>query len=313
MTGIVPLSVVMPVHDAAPFLAAAISSILTQTFRDFEFIVFDDASTDGSREMLCEWARRDPRIRVIASPDRLGLSASSNAVVSHARGAVVARMDADDVSHPARLAEQWRVLASQPDVVLVGALAEGIDRGGRPVRPRDRWRIVRRSPYIPFPHGSIMFRREIFDRIGGYSSHADGVEDQDLVHRMRAHGRVVTLPDVLYRYRYHTQNASITFDDVPAVEWGWSAAGSRRARRAYTRGAMRLWAGDPPDVLREIAGPAARTWHPRYAVMLAWAVWAQMHPRSLRGFLYGLTALRDRVCGLLLRDGVGYEWRSGRF
>jgi glycosyltransferase involved in cell wall biosynthesis len=302
----------MPVRDAAPFLDDAISSILTQTFRDFEFVIFDDASTDGSREMLCEWARRDPRIRVIASPRRLGLSASSNAVVSHARGDVVARMDADDISHPGRLAEQWRVMDRAPDVVLVGALAEGIDREGRPVRRRDRWRVVRRSPYIPFPHGSIMFRREVFDRIGGYSSHAEGMEDQDLVHRMRAHGRVVTLPDVLYRYRYHTRNASITVDDSPGAAWGWTAGTSRAASRAYTRGAMRLWAGDPPDVLREIASPAARTWHPRYAVMLAWAVWAQVHPASLRRFLYGLTALRDRLCGLLLRDGVAYEWRSGR-
>jgi glycosyltransferase involved in cell wall biosynthesis len=308
----VALSVVMPVHNAAPFLSESISSILTQSFRDFEFIILDDASTDGSRTILCDWARRDSRIRVIFSPERLGLAASSNRVLAYARGATVARMDADDVSHPARLERQCHVLASQPDVVLVGALAEGIDRDGRHVRPRDRWRIVRRSPYIPFPHGSIMFRREIFERIGGYSAGAEGAEDQDLVHRMRALGRVVTLPDVLYRYRYHTANASIALKDVPAVDWGRLPSDTGHASRSYTRGAMRLWAGDPPDVLRDIASPSARSWHPRYAMILAWAVWSEIHPRSLRHFLYMLAVVRDRLCGLRLRDGVTYEWRSGR-
>src|SRR5688500_20124002 len=91
-----PLSVVMPVYNALPFLDDSVNSILTQTFTDFEFVIFDDASTDGSVERLRQWAVRDNRIKLHESTTQLGLSGSSNAVVTHARAAIVARMDAED-------------------------------------------------------------------------------------------------------------------------------------------------------------------------------------------------------------------------
>jgi glycosyltransferase involved in cell wall biosynthesis len=162
------ISVVMPVHNALPFLEQSIASILEQSFGNFEFVILDDASTDGSSELLREWSRRDNRIRLHESGERLGLSRSSNAVVLRSRAPVVARMDADDIAHPDRLRRQWNVLDGCPDVALIGTLCNGIDASGREVRPRDRWRLVRRSSYIPFPHGSAMFRREVFDQVGGY-------------------------------------------------------------------------------------------------------------------------------------------------
>src|SRR6476660_134203 len=132
------ISVVMPVYNAVPFLDDSISSILEQSFRDFEFVILDDLSTDGSLARLREWAARDERIRVHESDKRLGLSGSSNAVVAQARAAVVARMDADDSAHPRRRERQWRVIQSSPDVAVVGSLCNGIDSRGREVRPRDR-------------------------------------------------------------------------------------------------------------------------------------------------------------------------------
>src|SRR3977135_257076 len=101
------ISVVMPVHNALPFLNESISSILAQSFTDFEFVILDDASTDSSLELLREWSRRDQRIQIHESTQRLGLAGSSNAVVSEARSAIIARMDADDVAHPDRLRRQW--------------------------------------------------------------------------------------------------------------------------------------------------------------------------------------------------------------
>src|SRR6185503_4659911 len=204
------ISVVMPVYNALPFLDDSINSILTQTFRDFEFVIFDDASTDGSVERLRQWAARDRRIRLYEGKTPLGLSGSSNAVVAQARASIVARMDADDIAHPDRLRHQWQVIESRPDVAVVGTLCIGIDADGREVRPRDRWRLLRRSGYIPFPHGSAMFRREVFDKVGGYGECAEGGEDQQLFSRMARHGRIVTLPDVLYSYRYHSNNATLT-------------------------------------------------------------------------------------------------------
>ena len=90
-----PISVVMPVYNALPFLDDSISSILDQTFRDFEFVIFDDASTDNSAARLREWAARDPRIRLHESTQQLGLSGSSNAVVAHARAAKLREIPAD--------------------------------------------------------------------------------------------------------------------------------------------------------------------------------------------------------------------------
>src|SRR5215213_10236590 len=157
------ISVVMPVHNAAPYLDASIGSILGQTFREFEFVILDDGSTDASNRILRDWARKDARIRLIENRQALGPVGSSNHVAREARAPLLARMDADDISHPSRLEQQWRILRERPDVALIGTLWQGIDRRGLEVRPRDRWRLVNRSLFAPFPHGSIMFRRESFD------------------------------------------------------------------------------------------------------------------------------------------------------
>src|SRR5947207_2166748 len=125
------LSVVMPVHNAEPFLDQSIKSIVTQSFAEFEFIILDDGSCDNSPGLLSDWARRDPRIRVFRSERQLGLSGSSNVVVSKGSAPFVARMDADDVAHPDRLKRQMEVIQRHDDVVAVGTLCDGIDAQGR--------------------------------------------------------------------------------------------------------------------------------------------------------------------------------------
>src|ERR1044072_7752842 len=90
------ISVVMPVHNALPFLDESINSILKQTFEDFEFVILDDASTDGSYDALEQWAKRDGRIKLHQSSKQLGLAANSKPVVGFARASMIARMDADD-------------------------------------------------------------------------------------------------------------------------------------------------------------------------------------------------------------------------
>ena len=160
------ISVVMPVRNGTPYLAESIRSILVQTLDDFEFIILDDASTDRTPEILRDWAQRDSRIRLFRSPEQLGTVRAGNYVVHQARALVCARMDADDISHPDRLRRQWEVLQAHPQVLLVGTLWEGIDGQGRCVRPRDRWTLGRRSPFAPFPHGSIMCRRDVFWEVG---------------------------------------------------------------------------------------------------------------------------------------------------
>jgi glycosyltransferase involved in cell wall biosynthesis len=301
------ISVVMPVYNALPFLDDSVNSILTQTFTDFEFVILDDASTDGSVERLREWAARDNRIKLHESKTRLGLSGSSNTVVAHARASILARMDADDIAHPNRLRRQWHIIETQPEVAVVGTLCIGIDGSGRTVRPRDRWRLLRRSNYIPFPHGSAMFRREVFDRVGGYDD-APGGEDQKLFSKMAAEGRVVTLPDVLYSYRYHTNNATL-FNGLRAVRENHSSNGESLAA-FYMLGAMRLWAGQPPKLLEPLLENNSFKWDAKSLMIFTSALWGHVSPRSLKLCLRGLICVRDLLAGTIIKDGKPYEWRS---
>ena len=299
------ISVVMPVHNALPFLHQSIASILEQSFGDFEFVILDDASTDGSTELLREWSLRDKRIRLHKSIQRLGLSGSSNAVVLKSRAPLVARMDADDIAHPDRLRRQWDVLKDRSDVALIGTLCNGINADGKEVRPRDRWRLVRRSSYIPFPHGSAMFRREVFDQVGGYDESAAGGEDRDLFLRMASHGRVLTLPDVLYSYRYHANNATL-FNGLNKIR-----ENGNELAALYMLGAMRLWAGDPPMLLDPMLKNKSLKWNLRTLMVLASAMWGHVSPSSLRVFLCTSIRARDLLAGLRVKDGRPYEWRLG--
>jgi len=298
----------MPVYNALPFLDDSISSILKQTLSDFEFVILDDASTDNSIERLRAWAARDKRIQLHQSNKRLGLSGSSNAVVAYAQAPIVARMDADDIAHQDRLRRQWEIIQNSPDVAVVGTLCNGIDAGRREVRPRDRWRLLRRSGYIPFPHGSAMFRREVFDKAGGYDETAVGGEDQKLFSRMAAYGRVVTLPDVLYSYRYHANNATL-FNGLRAVGENHSHNGDSLAA-FYMLGAMRLWAGEPPMLLEPLLKQKSLGWDPKSLMILVSALWGHVSPLTLKVFLRGSIKVRDLLASITVKDGKPYEWRS---
>jgi glycosyltransferase involved in cell wall biosynthesis len=299
----------MPAHNALPFLNESIPSILNQTFSDFEFVILDDASTDDSERCLREWAKRDNRIRLLKSERKLGLSASSNFVVRNSNSAVVARMDADDTCSPDRLKRQWEVMQTHDDVVALGTLCEGIDASGRYVRPRDRWRVVRRSPYVPFPHGSAMFRRAAFDAIDGYSEEYSGGEDQNFFFKLKTVGRVVTLPDMLYQYRYHSANATFAtancgVDSIPRSY----ADNAGDIAAFYMLGAMRLWAGEPLRILPQMV--AKRPFKPDLQTMmaLASASLGTVSPRTLKFFLRFLIRSRDFLAGLSVKDGRAYEW-----
>jgi glycosyltransferase involved in cell wall biosynthesis len=301
------ISVVMPVHNAFPFLDKSINSILSQTLSDFEFVILDDASTDGSVELLRAWSIRDKRIQLHESKRRLGLAGSSNAVVARARAPLVARMDADDIAHPSRLIRQWNIMKDRPDVAVIGTLCNGINAGGRVVRPRDRWKLVRRSARIPFPHGSVMFRREVFDRAGGYDEEVVRGEDQDLFSRMAAHGRVVTLSDVLYSYRYHSSNATL-FNGVRAVGENHDKNGEALAA-FYMLGAMRLWAGEPPRLLEAMIQKKPLQWNAKTLMILVSAIWGHASPSTLRLFMRLSIRARDLLAGLRVKDGKPYEWQ----
>ena len=335
------ISVVMPVRNALPYLDDAISSILSQTHSQFELVIRDDGSTDGSRAVLRQWAKRDRRIRLFEANHSAGPAGSADWVVRQSSHPIVARMDADDISHPDRLRRQLELLSRQPDVVLTGCLFEGIDDRNRVVRVRDRSPLASRNLSAPFPHGSIMFRREIFDRVGGYRSACDFWEDLDLYWRFAACGRIVVLPEPLYLFRHSSASTRLTshqerveaavdlmFDCIDAAERGGDyeallAAPRQGGKKVNPRtfvsfGSIRLWAGKSPRLLMRTLKRARLTADPASMKILVWLLWATVSPRSLRWCLNLLLRYRDQRADKQFPEQDVYDWgyqrqRAGTF
>src|SRR4051812_27490893 len=126
------LSVLIPVHDAELFVHEAITSILEQTFSDFEVIVIDDRSTDGSLDIVRECATQDSRLRVVALDEQLGVAGALNAGLAHATAPLLARMDADDIAHPERFEVQVAEMDRDPDLGVLGSQIRIIGLDGEP-------------------------------------------------------------------------------------------------------------------------------------------------------------------------------------
>lgn len=286
------LSVVMPVRDVAPWLDEAIASILASTYADFELVVVDDGSTDGSPAYARRWAKRDRRVKVHERTGPPGLVVSANDSVRLSSAPLVARMDGDDVAHPDRLRRQVEVLEGRPDVVGVGTLFEGIDAGGRVVRPRDRARLLRPGPFPPYPHGSATFRRSAFEAVGGYREGTEGWEDIDLARRLRSAGGVAVLTDVLYQYRYQATSTSAAarldaradqlrrlheaVDGVPI-----STAAARVEAFAATA-ALVVWSGARPGGAAWLLGGPFVAPPRRLAAAALYGIGGALTPRLLR-------------------------------
>lgn len=329
------LSVVMPVHNALPFLDDSIRSILSQSYRDFEFFIRDDGSTDGSTEVLQAWAARDKRIKLYIGGRKLGPAESSNWVVKNASAPLIARMDADDISRPDRLARQVKVMESNPDTGLIGTLWEGIDDLGRRVRSRDRWRLLRKSPFVPFPHGSVMFRRHVFDQAGGYRTQCNYWEDLDLFLRIAKISQVLVIPQPLYCHRFAWTSTRLS---SPRGQVEAHVDRMLRCLNEYGRGknyeellgqglpsppksapdvfvslaSTTLWSGKRPRILGPLWHRSALGWNLGTIRAIIWAVWADTSPRTLRKFLRMLVRSRDMYAGWLLGNAVAFEWRPNR-
>ena len=210
------ISVLLPVRDAAPWLRASLASLQRQTARDLEIIAVDDGSTDGSGAMLDRAAARDPRLRVVHGPHR-GLPAALNTALAHARSPLVARHDADDLSHRQRLALQRDHLMSHPGVSLVGCRVRLFPAAGAGMRRWAEWHnglvsheAMAREALIdsPLAHGTALIRRSALERVGGWRDRG-WPEDLDLWLRMLRSGhRFAKLPRTLYAWRQHPKSAT---------------------------------------------------------------------------------------------------------
>ncbi len=331
------VSVVMPVRDALPFLDAAIESILAQTHQKFELVIGDDGSTDGSSERLDYWAGLDQRIRLLRHHGcGQGPAGSSNWVTRAAQYDLIARMDADDISMPDRLRMQVEALSAEPGAAIVGGLSDQIDAEGRPIAGRNR--SIFRDPHCRFPcsHGAWRFRRVMVDRIGGYRRECDYWEDVDLFIRMKREGRVLILPDVVYRYRFSPTSSRQVSNEARVTR---ALDLSTRCLAAYARGKdyeplieeslrsppvekvslsvlvlvalEKLWRGQPRSTFKSWAWQHVSFSRRRHRIrILIFFAWLWLNPGSLRWMFKVKARLADRRARHLVTDGTPYVWHD---
>jgi glycosyltransferase involved in cell wall biosynthesis len=203
------VSVIMPVHNGAAFLREAIESILVQTFENFEFVIVDDGSTDETPSMLVEYELRDTRIR-IHSQAQGGPAAALNRALGLARARYVARMDADDISLPPRLAAQVAFMDAHPEIGVCGTWIRMLGAANHLLRYAVDDAILRCELLFdcPIAHPSVMLRRRTFIDAGLLYEDTCFVEDYELWVRAARICGLANIPRVLLHYRQHTSQIS---------------------------------------------------------------------------------------------------------
>jgi glycosyltransferase involved in cell wall biosynthesis len=231
------VSVLMSVRDGAPWVREAVESVLAQTAGDLELVVIDDGSVDATPALLA--AVGDPRLRVERQA-AAGLTRALNRAVGLARAPLLARLDADDLALPERLARQRSFLDAHPEVGLLGTAAREVDAAGRLVAlvtppagdAAIRRALIRRNPFV---HSSVLMRRSAVDAVGGYDESLPVAQDYDLWMRMSRVTRLANLAEPLVIRRLLPGRVSATRD---ALRW---SAEVRVRWRAVKSGLYPWW------------------------------------------------------------------------
>jgi hypothetical protein len=214
------VSVVMVACNVERFLAEAIESILAQTFSDFEFIIVDYGSTDGSKTIISGLAAKDTRIKLHEIPN-CSLPEARNAGCFLAQGKYIAILDADNISLPGRLKWEVEFMEEHPKVGVVGGMTEAIDATGaslpgsglpygaapRPLENREIQSALLSDCVIW--HNSVLMRREAFAAVGGYRTICRQAEDYDLWLRIAERFEMANLKQAVFKYRYHPYQLSV--------------------------------------------------------------------------------------------------------
>ncbi|MDX6504123.1 MAG: hypothetical protein QOE29_1248 [Gaiellaceae bacterium] len=258
------VTVLLAVHNGEPYVHQAVQSVLAQTFADFELLVVDDASTDGTVATIESFG--DERIRVVRNERNLGQVPSLNRGLREARGELIARIDHDDWSRPERLARQVAVLDAEPEVGLVGTWMELVDAEGRRVGTLEStiadfaeflFHTLIMRVYVAHP--AAMYRREPVLALGGYDEATGPAEDKDLWRKLaleRWDARIV--PELLTVYRLHDAQLSQT---KAAYQQEVDGASQERFHAAHSPEVavrpLRLLLANDPRFWREADAPLA--------------------------------------------------------
>lgn len=297
------VSILLPVRDEERFLPAALESIFRQTFTDWELVAVDDGSHDTTPAILAEAARRDPRVRVLRSPAR-GLVPALNTGLNACRAPLVARMDADDISHPRRLETQVSFLTRNPQVGLVACDFRSFPRAslGRGMVAYERWQNslashedILRDLFVesPFVHPSVVFRGEEVRSVGGYRDRG-WAEDYDLWLRLAAGGtRFARLQKTLFFWRERPERATRTLPEYTAA--AFRACKAHHLRCTFLKGV--------DEVILAGAGLEGRAWsRTLQGEGIRVVGWIDVDPRKIGNTLHGapVSAAREVTAG----DGV---------
>jgi glycosyltransferase involved in cell wall biosynthesis len=238
------ISVIMPVRNGAQWLGEAVASVQAQDFLEFEFVIVDDGSDDGTVALLSRFAAADCRIRLVRQAPQ-GIVSALNTAISKARAPYLARLDADDRARTDRLGKQFVFMQAHPEIGLLGTLAERIDAAGQvvgrlapPTDPATLARVLERTN--PFIHSSTMMRTALVRQLGGYRAAFQAAEDYDLWLRMAEASGIANLADYLTQYRWHGSNMS----QRDAVRQSFSVRLAQRSAACRRSGA-----GDPAGAL----------------------------------------------------------------
>jgi glycosyltransferase involved in cell wall biosynthesis len=207
------VSVLMSVYNGQRWLAESIQSVLNQTYVDFEFIIVDDGSDDSSLAIARQYARNDPRMRVLTKSNT-GLGDSLNYGLDLACGKWIARIDADDICFPTRIAKQLKLVKSDHRIVLVGSGLSQMDENSVTTKtytqPYAHNALVRNLSSLKrsFAHSSAFFSLETARKLGGYRAKIHQAEDLDLWLRLSETGRIRCIQESLVGIRKHSQQIS---------------------------------------------------------------------------------------------------------
>ncbi|MBA4321165.1 MAG: glycosyl transferase, partial [Flavobacterium sp.] len=214
------ISVLMPAYNAEKYIAEAIESILNQTFKDFEFIIVDDCSTDKTWEIIQEYTKKDERIVALKNEKNLGIAGNRNKLIGMAKGKYIVWQDADDISFPERLNHQHCFMEENREVGICGGWLEFFDDSGktsvRKYKTDDaniRKTIFRFSP-VAQP-GAII-RKKVIDEVGQYDLNYPPAEDLDMSFRIGKEYKFANLQEAVIKYREN--KAGATFSKLKFIE-----------------------------------------------------------------------------------------------
>lgn len=223
----VKISVLMPVYNMAAYVEEAICSILTQTYSNFELLILDDGSTDGTLDIVRKFD--DKRIRVLAHSVNQGLVETLNQGINLCSGEYIARMDGDDIALPHRFERQVAFMDVHQHCGVCGSQAYLLGKGNVTAKPLNHeaircWQLF----HCTLVHPTVMMRKSVLEQTGVRYHYYPHAEDYEIWNRLTAVTQVVNLPDVLLMYRQHPNQISSTQQDVQKIQ-------SERIRRDQLR------------------------------------------------------------------------------